>query len=161
MFCQTSASASNSTKPQYPSTRETRILKLQSRTRVVLIACLFIGAWNLFGVWNLGFGASHSTNESPVRNERPVNKQSAPDQISLRHRPPPAAVKTVVAVVAHRKIAVLRHGKRFHRIGHDQMTGTVAPVSVFRLHHSLKAKTFRDFSIDIQPGRLDSQGIAR
>src|SRR2546423_9924228 len=136
MFCQTSASASNSTKPQYPSTRETRILKLQSRTRVVLIACLFIGAWNLFGVWNLGFGASHSTNESPVRNERPVNKQSPSDQISFRHRPPPAAVKTVVAVVAHRDLAVPRHGTRFRRVGQDQMPPTAAPVSISRLHHS-------------------------
>src|SRR5437764_8780809 len=145
MFCQISASASKSTKPQYPSTRETPILKLQNRTRVALIACLFIGAWNLFGVWTLGFGASHSTNESPVRNERPVNKQSASDQISLRHRPPPAAVKTVVAVVAHREIAVPRHGKRFCPVGQDQMPGTVAPIPIARLHHSLKTETFRDF----------------
>src|SRR6266576_6104289 len=149
MFCQISASASKSTKPQYPSTRETPILKLQNRTRVALIACLFIGAWNLSGVWKLGFGASHSTNESPVRNERPVNKQSASDQISFRHRPPPAAVKTVVAVVAHREITVLRHFKRFHRIGQRQMPRTISPVSISRFHHSLEAKTFGDLSVDI------------
>src|SRR5256885_9794977 len=34
------------------------------------------------------------TNQAPVRNERPVNKQSAPDQVSFRHRPPVTAVKT-------------------------------------------------------------------
>src|SRR5439155_14343980 len=101
------------------------------------------------------------TNQSPVRNEGPVNKQSASDQIPFRHRPPPAAVKTVVAVVAHRKIAVLGNLKRFRRIGHGQMPRTITSISVSPLHHSLETKAFHDLSIDEQLRRLDPQRVPR
>src|SRR5439155_19168653 len=101
------------------------------------------------------------TNQSPMRNERPVNKQSASDQIPFRHRPPPAAVKTVVAVVAHRKIAVTGNLKRFRRIEHGQMPRTITPISVSPLHHSLETKAFHDLSIDEQLRRLDPQGVPR
>src|SRR5436190_249408 len=94
-----------------------------------------------------------------MRNEWPVNKQTTSDQISFRDRPPVSAVRTVVAVVAHRKIGVLRNLKRFRGIGHDQMSRTISAISILRGHHSLETKTVRDFSIHEQLRWLNSQRV--
>src|ERR1700693_246136 len=160
MFGQNSASAGGaieSTKFQYPSTRETPISEVQNSERLTVDAA----AWKLFGVWALGFGVSHSTNESPVRNERPVNKQSATNEIFLRHRTPVAAVETVVAVVAHRIIAVLWNLKCFRRIREVLLAWTVAAVSALGIHHPVKTISLRRLTVHIKKRRLDPYRVVR
>src|ERR1700719_2870239 len=107
------------------------------------------------------FGVSHSTNESPVRNERPVNKQSATNEIFLRDRSPVAAVVAVVTVVAHCEIAVLRNLKRSCRIGKILLAGPVTAVSVFRAHHPLETVAFGRLIVRIKKWRLNPQRIVR
>src|SRR5262249_56000582 len=82
-----------------------------------------------------------------MRNEWPVNKQSATDQISLGHRAPPATIETVVAVVAHRVVTVLQHSKRFRRVRHCRMPRPVTAISVLRTHHAVKAVTFPNLPV--------------
>src|SRR2546423_1998642 len=160
MFGKMSATATNGevkiTKPQVPSTREASIIKLQTR----YVLTLLIEVWDFPGVWFLGFGSLHSTNESPMRNERPVNKQSAPDQIAFRDRPPPATVVTVVAVVAHRKIRMRRHFIDFGRVRHYQMPRAVTAIAIFRTHHSCETVTFGEFPVRVELRRLNSQPIS-
>src|SRR5205814_8229960 len=100
------------------------------------------------------------TNQTPMRDEGPVNKQSASDQVSLRHRPPIPAIKTVLAIVAHRKVSILWHLEGLGRVG--QMSfGGVAVVTILSAHGSFETVTFRHFSIHVQLWRLDSQLVAR
>src|SRR2546421_635825 len=87
----------------------------------------------------LHYSPRRLTNKAPVRAERPVDKETAADQVLLRHRPPVAAVITVVAVVAHRKIAVGRNDKGAVRRGQEGLPGRVTPVRRLRRHHPLDA----------------------
>src|SRR2546423_2166089 len=160
MFGKMSATATNGevkiTKPQVPSTREASIIKLQTR----YVLTLLIEVWDFPGVSCWGFRASHSTNESPMRNERPVNKQSAPDQIGFGNRPPPATIETVVAVIAHRKIRMRRHFISFGRVRQHQVPRAVTAIAVFRAHHSLETVALRDFSVRVELRRLNSQFVS-
>src|SRR5207253_11057872 len=57
--------------------------------------------------------ATHNAlpNQAPMPIKRPVNHQSAPHDIFLRHRSPVATVITRVTVVAQREITVWRHSE--------------------------------------------------
>src|SRR5207237_1084787 len=77
-----------------------------------------------------------------------------------RHRPPIPAIKTVLAIVAHRKVSILWHLKDLSPIG--QMSfGGVTVVAILSAHYSFETVTLRHFPIDIQLWRLDSQLVAR
>src|SRR5581483_8474807 len=102
---------------------------------------------------------SSLSDEAPVRDEGPVNKQSPADQIFFRHRSPPAAVKTIIAVVAHREIAACRHLVCFGRIG-QYGTRLVSAIPVFGAHDAFKAITFDNLSVHVELRRLYPQDIS-
>src|SRR6266404_754207 len=69
-----------------------------------------------------------SADQSPMPGERPVNEESAPDEVRLRHRTPITAVEAIVTVVAHREIAVRRHRVSLRRIGQISVPGRIAAI---------------------------------
>src|SRR5437763_519156 len=109
----------------------------------------------------LHYSPRRLTNKAPVRAERPVDKETAADQVLLRHRPPVAAVITVVAVVAHRKIAVWRNDKGAVRSRQEGLPGRVTPVRRLRRHHPLDAKALRQLAVNIKLRGINPQLIAR
>src|SRR4030095_9517848 len=95
-----------------------------------------------------------------MRKEWPVDEQSATNQVSFRHRAPPATVVTVVAVIAHRVVTVLRHVKRLRRVRQRRMPRPITAISVLRAHHPLETVTLGDFPIREELRRLNSQSVA-
>src|ERR1700756_327632 len=73
-------------------------------------------------------------NQTEMGNKRPVNKQAAPNQVLLRHRPPIAAVVAVVTIVAPREIAVCGHGKGTVRLRKITAPQAVTAIAVLRCH---------------------------
>src|SRR5450755_3778240 len=101
------------------------------------------------------------TNKAPLPIERPVNEKPPADQVFLRHRPPIAAVVTVIAVVAHREIAVRRNNERAIRRAEKRLPRRVALVRLFRSHHPSDTESLRRLAIDVELGRIDPQLVAR
>src|ERR1043166_6496802 len=101
------------------------------------------------------------TNESPVRTERPVNKQTASDEVLLRHRPPVAAVVTVVTVVAEREVAVRRHRKGAAGLAQIVPAQRITVIGTFASHHPLETVPLRFVSIDEQKWWNDPLRVAR
>src|SRR5438445_7982790 len=101
------------------------------------------------------------TNQAPMLIERPVNKQSAPDQVLLGHRPPPPAVIAVVAVIAHREISVRWNCECLPWIRQIITPGRVTAVRKFRGHDSAKSSTLGKLPVDVEERRIDSQSVTR
>src|SRR5260370_30713025 len=74
------------------------------------------------------------TNESPMRQKRPVNKQPATDQILDGNRSPVAAVVAVITVITHGEIAVARHPVRLIRFRQILVAGRLTPLPRPRRH---------------------------
>src|SRR5690349_19119769 len=103
-----------------------------------------------------------------MRDKRPVNKESASNQVFLRHRPPIAAVIAIVAVVAHREITVSWHDISHLRSRKKSGSGItererniarsrgVSMVRFLRFHHPADTKTLGQLAIHIELGRIDS-----
>src|SRR5438093_868005 len=99
------------------------------------------------------------TNQPPVPTKRPINEQSAPDEVCFRHRSPIAAVIAVVAVITHGKIAVLRHGECTTWLREIFMARSVSSIRRFRRHHSSETIALRFPAVHTEQGRVDSQLI--
>src|SRR5436190_17017069 len=67
-------------------------------------------------------------NQPPVRIKRPVNEQTAPDDVYVRNRAPVTAVVAIVTVIAQGKIAVPRHRIRLIRLRQIVMAKGITPV---------------------------------
>src|SRR3954469_3600689 len=81
------------------------------------------------------------TNQPEMGIERPVNKETAPDQILLRHRAPVAAVIAVVAVVNESEVAVHRHREGPLRRAHVFATDPITAIRKLAGDDSLEAES--------------------
>src|SRR5262245_64339124 len=96
-------------------------------------------------------------NQPPVPTKRPINKQSAPDEVCFRHRSPIAAVIAVIAVITQGKIAVLRHREQAIWLREIFMARSVSFVRRFRRHHPSDTVALRCLAIHIGKGGSESQ----
>src|ERR1041385_4297778 len=101
------------------------------------------------------------TNQTPVPAKWPIDQKPTPDQILIRHRPPVAAVVTVVAVVAPRQIGVLRHDERTVWLRQIIAARSITAIRELRLHHAPESIAVSDFSIDIKKWRAKPHSVAR
>src|SRR5262245_7138415 len=104
------------------------------------------------------------TNQSPMRDKGPVNQESAPDEIFLRHRSPITAVIAIVAVIAHCEITMwwhdVGHLRRRKEPGCDVTDGErnvgrslrITMIGFLCLHHPANTKAVSQFAIYIELG---------
>src|SRR5580700_3910613 len=88
--------------------------------------------------------------QTPVRMERPVYQQPATNEIFLWHRSPKTAVVTVVTVVAHGEVAVLRNGECLVRLGQIIAAFCITIIAKLRRHYASKAVSLRQLPINIE-----------
>lgn len=100
------------------------------------------------------------TNQSPMSIKRPVNKQSASDEIFFGNWSPVTAVVTVVAVIAQCKITMFWHDERPIWLRQIIATQGIAAIRWLRRHHSREAKAFCDFAVRIKKWWVDAQLIS-
>ena len=91
----------------------------------------------------------------------PVNEQSSPDDIFLRHRAPVAAIVTIITVVAHGEVTVGRDDERAFRGAEQGLTLGITFVEFNRGHHPPNPIALGQLAIDIKIGRIDPQFVAR
>ena len=96
-----------------------------------------------------------------MRIEWPINEEAAPDQILLRNRAPIATVVTVVTVVAHRKIAMLRDGVGLIWPGKIIAPKGVASVRRLGRHDTTKSSSLTELAITIKQRGIDTERVAR
>src|SRR5205807_6866665 len=88
-------------------------------------------------------------NQSPVRVKRPINEQTATDQVHVWNRSPVAAVKAVITVIAHGEIPVARNDIFLVRPRQIIMTGRIPAIGWYRRSQQLKTLSFRFFAVVI------------
>src|SRR5436189_6073453 len=91
-------------------------------------------------------------NQSPVRVKRPINEQTATDQVYVWNRSPVAAVKAVITVIAHGEIPVARNDIFLVRPRQIIMTGRIPAIRRSRRRDPLKPVSFPCFAV-AQPKR--------
>src|SRR5436309_1665680 len=101
------------------------------------------------------------TNQPPVLIKRPINKQSAPNEICIRHSSPIAAVIAVVAVIAQGKIAVLRHRERTIWLRQIFTAQSVSSIRRFGRHYPSETIALGLLAILIEKWRVNSEPITR
>src|SRR5437870_1826495 len=101
------------------------------------------------------------TNQPPVLIKRPINKQSAPNEICIRHGSPIAAVIAVVAVIAQGKIAVLRHRERTIWLRQIFTAQGVSSIRRCRRHYPSETIALGLLAIHIEKWWVNSEPITR
>src|SRR5437899_8980678 len=92
-------------------------------------------------------------NQSPVRVKRPINEQTATDQVHVWNRSPVAAVKAVITVIAHGEIPVARNDIFLVRPRQIIMTGRIPAIRRASSHPPPTPRSHRSyvFACTIQP----------
>src|SRR5262245_8896087 len=105
--------------------------------------------------------SSSLTNESPMREKRPVNKQPATDQILNRDWPPIPAIEAIITIITHGEVTVARHRERLIRFRQILVTWPITAVRRSRRHHPFEAVALSLFAVDEKKWPIDAQHVAR
>src|SRR4029077_3293049 len=91
----------------------------------------------------------------------PVYEESTPDDVFFRDRTPITAVVTVVAVVAHREIAVRWHDEGSRGRAEKGLPGGITLVGVPRRHNPGNTEIARQIAIDVKLRGINAKFVAR